>query len=101
VTLSGLIRVGNIISDFVSPGGKLYALWKKCETFHIMSVKRFTFRKKPVFVEENTPIAQRSLGFVAGELPPLVAYKPEIGRRSFRGKVLNFGPGFHAEGAQH
>jgi hypothetical protein len=41
---------------FVSPGGKLCALWKKCETFHILSVKRFTFPQNPVFVEENTPL---------------------------------------------
>ena len=38
------------------------------------------------------------MAFVAGELPPLVAYKPQIGRRSFRWKMLNFAADLNADG---
>jgi hypothetical protein len=69
----------------VSRGGKPKALWKKCETFHILSVKRFTFHENPVFVEENTPIAQRLLAFVQRTEGGLVAYKCPIGRRCLWG----------------
>jgi hypothetical protein len=46
---------GHRAALFVSPGGKLCALWKKCEKFHILSVKRFTFVEKHVFVAGVDP----------------------------------------------
>lgn len=41
------------------------------------------------------------MAFVAGDIPPLVAYKTRIGRRYFWAKILNFSPDPAVAGAQH